>query len=196
MIASLSGTISFIGKDHLIIVTGGVGIRVFVPRTVLENPGGVGTSILLQTHLIVREQELTLYGFKTRDDLGLFEILLGVSGVGPKVALAILSALSPEMLQTAIMMEDTGVLQRVPGIGKKTAERIMFQLRDKMDFSSARMSSMPLVNDVDADVIDVLTGLGFSIVEVQSVLQKLPREVTDMNEKVGMALQLLDQAGR
>ncbi|MCB0016309.1 MAG: hypothetical protein KDE09_00895, partial [Anaerolineales bacterium] len=75
-------------------------------------------------------------------------------------------------------------------------ERIMFQLRDKMDFTSARMSSMPLVNDVDADVIDVLTGLGFSIVEVQSVLQKLPREVTDMNEKVGMALQLLDQAGR
>ena len=193
MIASISGTISFIGKDHLVIVTGGVGIRVFVPRTVLENPGGVGANILLQTHLIVREQELTLYGFRTNEDLNLFETLLGVNGVGPKVGLAILSSLNPEMLKTAIMLEDTGVLQRVPGIGKKTAERIMFQLRDKLDFTSASMSSMPLVNDVDADVIDVLTGLGFSIVEVQAVLQKLPREITDMNEKVGMALQMLDQ---
>ena len=193
MIASIHGTISHIGKDHLVLVTGGVGIRVFVPRTALENTGGIGTSMLLQTHLIVREQELTLYGFKTPEDLGLFQVLLGVNGVGPKVGLAILSSLSPEMLKTAIMLEDSAVLQRVPGIGKKTAERIMFQLRDKMDFTGAAMSSMPLVNDIDADVIDVLTGLGFSIIEVQSVLQKLPREVTEINEKVGMALQMLDQ---
>ena len=127
-------------------------------------------------HLIVRETELTLYGFNSEEDLQLFEVLLGVNGVGPKVALAILGTLSPELLKSAIMREDTAVLQRVPGIGKKTAERIMFQLRDKLDLTMIS-TGRTLVSDVDADVIDVLTGLGFSIVEAQSALQHIPREV-------------------
>jgi holliday junction DNA helicase RuvA len=191
MIASLSGTVQRIGKDNLVISVGGVGLRVSVPRTVLEDVGGVGRSISLHTHLIVREQELSLYGFETEEDLGLFELLLGVNGVGPKVALAILSTLSPEMLQSAIMQEETVVLQRVPGIGKKTAERIMFQLRDKLDFKAVA-TTVPLVSDVDTDVIDVLTGLGFSIVEAQTALQKLPREAKTVDERVQLALQQLD----
>jgi len=191
MIATLSGTVQFIGKDHLIVGVGGVGVRVFVPRTVLEDVGGVGRAIRLHTHLVVREQELSLYGFEGADDLALFEMLLGVNGVGPKVALAILSTLSPELLQSAIMREETAVLQRVPGIGKKTAERIMFQLRDKLDFT-ADISAIPLISDVDADVIDILTGLGFSIVKAQSALQNLPREAKTIDERVQLALQFLD----
>ncbi len=191
MIASLHGTVQRIGKDNLVIGVGGVGLRVFVPRTVLEDVGGVGRSISLHTHLIVREQDLSLYGFESEDDLGLFELLLGVNGVGPKVALAILSTLSPEMLQSAIMQEETVILQRVPGIGKKTAERIMFQLRDKLDFTAVS-TTMPFVSDIDSDVIDILTGLGFSIVEAQSALQKLPREAKTIDERVQMALQQLD----
>ncbi len=191
MIASLNGTIQRIEKDNLIVAVGGVGLRVFVPKTVLEDVGGVGRAIFLHTHFIVREQELALYGFETEDDLGLFELLLGVNGVGPKVALAILSTLSPEMLKSAIMQEEAVILQRVPGIGKKTAERIMFQLRDKMDFTAVA-SAIPLVSDVDADVIDFLTGLGFSIVEAQSALQKLPREAKTVDERVQLALQHLD----
>ncbi len=192
MIASISGTIQRIEENSLIIAVGGVGVRVSVPRTVLEDVGGVGRSIHLHTHLIVREQELSLYGFEMLEDLQLFEVLLGVNGVGPKVGLAILSTLSPELLQNAIMREETAVLQRVPGIGKKTAERIMFQLRDKLDLT-APASAMPLVSDVDADVIDFLTGLGFSIVEAQSALQKLPRDVKTIDERVQLALQYLDQ---
>lgn len=192
MIASLSGTIQKIEKTSLVLAVGGVGLRVFVPRTVLENVGGLGRSLHLHTHLVLRETELALYGFESEDDLQLFELLLGISGVGPKVALAILGTLSPELLKNAIMREETAVLQRVPGIGKKTAERIMFQLRDKMDFKGGA-TSMPLVSDVDADVIDVLTSLGFSIVEAQAVLQKLPREVKTIDERVQMALQYLDQ---
>ncbi|MCB8987467.1 MAG: Holliday junction branch migration protein RuvA [Ardenticatenaceae bacterium] len=192
MIASLSGTIQFIGPDHLVIKVGGIGVRVFVPRTVLEDVGGVGRSIMLHTHLIVREQDLSLYGFETTDDLQLFEVLLTVNGVGPKVALAILSTLSPELLKSAIMREETAVLQRVPGIGKKTAERIMFQLRDKLDLSQVGVS-VPLISDVDADVIDILTSLGFSIVEAQSALQNLPREVKNVDDRVQLALQYLDQ---
>ena len=191
MIASLNGTVQRIGKDNLVIGVGGVGLRVFVPRTVLEDVGGVGRSIFLHTYLIVREQDLSLYGFETEDDLGLFEMLLAVNGVGPKVALAILSTLSPEMLKSAIMQEETVILQRVPGIGKKTAERIMFQLRDKLDFTAVS-TTIPFVSDIDTDVIDILTGLGFSIVEAQSALQKLPREAKTIDERVQMALQQLD----
>ena len=191
MIASLSGTVQRINKDNLIIAVGGVGVRVFVPKTVLEDVGGVGRTIFLHTHFIVREQELALYGFETEDDLGLFELVLGVNGVGPKVGLAILSTLSPEMLKSAIMQEEPVILQRVPGIGKKTAERIMFQLRDKLDFTAVS-TTIPFVSDVDADVIDFLTGLGFSIVEAQSALQKLPREAKTVDERVQMALQHLD----
>ncbi|MFQ5422263.1 MAG: Holliday junction branch migration protein RuvA [Anaerolineae bacterium] len=191
MIASLSGTVQFIGKDHLVVGVGGVGLRVFVPRTVLEDVGGAGRAIRLHTHLIVREQDLSLYGFESSDDLALFEVLLSVNGVGPKVALAILSTLSPELLKSAIMQEETVILQRVPGIGKKTAERIMFQLRDKLDFT-ADVSTIPFVSDVDADVIDVLTSLGFSIVEAQSALQNLPRTAKEVDERVQLALQFLD----
>lgn len=192
MIASLSGSIQKVEKDSLVIAVGGVGVRVMVPRTVLENTGGAGRAISLHTHLIVREDDLTLYGFQSEEDLQLFQLFLGINGVGPKVALAILSTLSPELLRSAVMREETAVLQRVPGIGKKTAERIMFQLRDKLDLDGGDMST-PLISDVDADVIDILTGLGFSIVEAQTALQKLPREATAVDERVQLALQYLDQ---
>jgi Holliday junction DNA helicase RuvA len=187
MIASLSGTVQKIEAGSLVVAVGGVGVRVYVPRTVLENVGGVGRVIGLHTHLQVREGDLSLFGFESEDDLELFEVLLSVQGVGPKVALAILGTLSPELLKSAIMREETAVLQRVPGIGKKTAERIMFQLRDKLDLGGA--AALPLVSDVDADVIDILTGLGFSIIEAQTALQHVPREVRAMDERVQGALQ-------
>ncbi len=193
MIASLSGTVQKIESNSLIIHVGGVGLRVNVPRTVLEDVGGAGRRITLHTHLLVREDALALFGFETEDDLQLFELLLGVNGVGPRLALAILGTLSPELLKSAVMREDAAVLQRVPGIGKKTAERIMFHLRDKLKLD-ATAAALPLVSDVDADVIDILTGLGFSIVEAQSALQHVPREVTAIDERVGAALQYLDQS--
>jgi holliday junction DNA helicase RuvA len=192
MIASLNGDVTFIGRDHLVVSVGGVGLRVFVPRNVLEDVGGIGRRISLQTHLVVRENELALYGFSSDEDRSMFELLLGVSGVGPKVGLAILSTLSPEIFKSAIMREEPVVLQRVPGIGKKTAERILFQLRDRLDFA-ASASGVTLVSDVDADVIELLTGLGFSIVEAQSALQNVPREAATVDERLQLALQYLDQ---
>lgn len=192
MIASLHGIVNHIGDDHLVIAVGGVGLRVFVPRNVLEDVGGVGRNISLHTHLIVRETELTLYGFEGEEDLSMFELLLGVNGVGPKVALAILSTLSPELFRNAVVREEAAVLQRVPGIGKKTAERILFQLRDRLQAVSS--GPMPLVSDVDADVIELLTNLGFSIVEAQTALQNVPRDVVDVDERLQRALQHLDQS--
>ena len=192
MIASLEGSILQIRNDSIVVGVGGVGLRVFVPRNVLEKLPGPGRMIFLHTHLIVRETELALYGFDTEEDLLLFDTLLGVNGVGPKVALSILGTLSPELLRGAVMREETAVLQRVPGIGKKTAERVMFQLRDKLDYS-AEAAGTPLVSDIDADVIDILTSLGFSIIEAQSALQKVPREMTNIDERVQASLQYLDQ---
>jgi Holliday junction DNA helicase RuvA len=192
MIATVSGVINEIGQDHLVIGVAGIGLRVFVPRTVLEDVGGPGRSMTLHTYLVVKETELTLYGFEASEDRSLFELMLGVNGVGPKVGLAILSTLSPEMFKSAILREEAAVLQRVPGIGKKTAERILFQLRDKLDFT-AGASTLPLVSDVDADVIELLTGLGFSIVEAQTALQHVGREVSGIDERLQAALQHLDQ---
>jgi Holliday junction DNA helicase RuvA len=193
MIAGISGTIQKIESNSLIVHVGGVGVRVHVPRTVLEDVGGVGRRIALHTHLLVRESDLSLFGFESEEDLQLFEVLLGVNGVGPKVALAILGSISPELLKNAIMREESAILQRVPGIGKKTAERIMFHLRDKLDLGSPA-TALPLVSDVDADVIDILTGLGFSIIEAQAALQHVPREVAAIDERVSAALQYLDQS--
>ncbi|MCA9981578.1 MAG: Holliday junction branch migration protein RuvA [Anaerolineales bacterium] len=193
MIASLSGLVLKGGEDFVVVGVGGVGIRVFVPRTVLEDTA-VGRQINLHTHLIVRETELTLYGFKHEDELQLFEVMLGVKGIGPKVGLAIVSTLSPELLKSAILREETAVLQRVPGIGKKTAERIMFDLRSKLDFSLESTTAVSLVTDNDAEVIEFLTALGFSIVEAQSALQKISRDVQGVDERVQQALQFLGQS--
>ena len=193
MIASVNGAILKRGKDYVVVAVGGLGIRVNVPKTVLENLGGVGREIVLHTHLIVRETELSLYGFFQEDELELFELLLGVNGVGPKVALAIISTLSPEMLRSAVLREEPAALQRVPGIGKKTAQKIMFELQSKLDLSAESIASAPLVNDTDAQVIDFLTSLGFSIIESQGALQKVPRDVESVEEKMQVALQYLGQ---
>ncbi len=189
MIASLTGQIQKIEKDALIISVGGVGLRVLVPSTALQDTA-VGRSQFLHTQLIVRETELTLYGFETLDDLKLFNTLLGVQKVGPKLALAILSTLTPELLRSAVLQDEHVILQRVPGIGKKSSERILFALRGKLDAEDA--TSVGLISDTDGDVMDVLTSLGFSIVEAQSAIQKLPRDVKDVNERVALALQQLD----
>ncbi|MFT5194871.1 MAG: Holliday junction DNA helicase RuvA [Cellvibrionaceae bacterium] len=193
MIASVNGPILKRGKDHIVINVGSMGIRVNTPKTVLENLGGIGREILLYTHLIVRETELSLYGFLQEDELELFGILLAVNGVGPKVALAIISTLSPDMLKSAILREEPAALQRVPGIGKKTAQKIMFELQNKLDMTTEPTVGSSLVTDTDAEVIDFLTSLGFSIIESQGALQKVPRDIETIEEKVQTALQYLGQ---
>lgn len=190
MIARLSGIVAVVGADHLVVQVGGLGFRVSVPTSVLEQVDGVGRPVELVTHLHVRENELALYGFLTEEDLTLFELLLGVSGVGPKVALATLSAISPEALRQAVVREEPGILSRVPGIGPKTARAIVFHLRDKL--AVVGVEAAPLLTDQDAEVIGALTALGFSVVEAQTALQNLPRdEEMSLEERVRRALAYL-----
>ncbi len=186
MIARLSGTVWSIGENHVIVRAGGIGFQVQVPSGVLAQLDSVGQPVELFTHLNVRENELALYGFLTEEELALFKLLLSISGIGPKVALALLGTVSPDALRQAVVQEEPGLLSRVPGIGPKTARAIIFHLKDKLIPTGA---AAPLLSDADVEVIAALTGLGFSLVEAQAALQSLPRdEDLPVEERVRQAL--------
>ncbi len=187
MIASLEGTVAAVGANYLIVTVAGVGLQVYVPDNVLQHLSSPGAHVRLFTHLHVRETELALYGCTTQEELELFQLLLGVSGIGPKMALMMLSFLSPERLQAAIVREEVEVLAQVPGVGPKTARRVIFQLRDKLALES--LERIPPLTDQDAEVIAALTSLGYSVVEAQTALQSLPRG-PDMSveERIRLAL--------
>lgn len=188
MITSLYGTLEAVGEDYVVIRTGGVGLKVFVPATLHKSLGARGSQIGLHTYLVVRENALALYGFAEEEERTLFEMLLGVSGIGPRMALAALSTLSVEMISNAVANEEADVLTRVPGVGKKTAQKLVFELKGRLvpeDFPLA----VAAISEVDTEVIAALTALGYSIVEAQAALQSIPDDVPDdVEEKVLAAL--------
>jgi Holliday junction DNA helicase RuvA len=197
MIANVEGRLSAVEKDAIVVQIGGIGFRVHVPKGLLAQcgPGGgtsVGSTLSLYTHLHVREDELTLYGCATDDELRLFELLLGVSGIGPKVGLALLSTLSADEVRVAIASEQADVLSRVPGIGKKTAQRIILDLRDKVqvpgDVALSQPGAASEMLAEDEDVIGALTMLGYSVVEAQAALQRVPVDVRGVEERLRAAL--------
>ena len=187
MIANLKGRIEAIGKDYVIVDVGGIGFKVYVPTSFLETAEGLGRQAELFTHLHVRENELTLYGGSSEDELALFELLLGVSGVGPRVALAMLSTMSPDSLRLAIAQGNAVALTRVPGIGPKMAKKIVFHLKDRVAVEVGP-EAVPFLTDADAEVIAALTSLGYSVVEAQSAIQSLPAEEMEIEERVRLAL--------
>jgi Holliday junction DNA helicase RuvA len=191
MIGSLRGEIINKEESGLLIEVGGVGYYVLAPTTLLDVLD-IGMQTQLFTHLHVREQELTLFGFPDKEELDLFRTLLHVQGIGPKVALAILSHLPVETLRQAVAREEAALLARVPGIGPKKAKQIVFQLRDKVGFEDIFVASTP-ISDTDGEVIAALTTLGYSVVEAQAALQQLPKEAKDesIEEKVRIALSSL-----
>ena len=189
MIASLQGRSTAKGDNYVVIDVSGVGFKVFVPPSLLDRLSGIGQELNLFTHLHVRENELSLYGFGTPDELALFEMLLRVSGIGPKVALKIVSIVSVEALREAIARGDAAMLTRVPGVGKKTAERVMMDLKDKLGVAGLVLH--PGLTHVDAEVISALTSLGYSIAEAQAALRSLPSEDLALEEKIRLVLQHL-----
>jgi Holliday junction DNA helicase RuvA len=188
MISALRGRIAAKGESYVIVDVGGMGFKVFVPSSALDRLGGVGQEVSLFTHMHVRENELALYGFGSADELQLFELLLGVSGIGPKVGLKIVSIMSVETLREAIATGDAAMLTRIPGIGKKIAERVMVDLKDKLGVS-LEFVSYPALTHADAEVISALTSLGYSVNEAQAALHSLPQGDLPLEEKVRLALQ-------
>ena len=188
MIASVEGHLRAIGKSAVIVEVNGIGFRVHVPDTVIAQCGSVGSTVSLYTHLHVREDELSLYGCATEDALRLFELLLSVSGVGPKVALAMLSVLSADQVRTAIAGEQASALSRVPGIGVKTAKKIILDLKDKVQVSADVSLPESEITEDDAEVIAALTTLGYSVIEAQTALQHVPSSVQGVEARLRAAL--------
>ncbi len=188
MIERVSGQVVKVDKDAVVVMVGGIGLQVRVPKSVFDVVNGVGSVVTLYTHLVVREDEWTLYGFASEDERAIFEILISVSGVGPRTATAILSTLTGDHLRNAVSREQPEILTRVPGIGKKTAEKIIFELKGKL--KGTGLPELAAISDSDADVIAALTALGYSIVEAQSALQSIPRDAPkDIETRVMLALQ-------
>lgn len=189
MIRMVRGTVMARGKDYLVIDVGGVGYKVFVPEPAAL-AADTNEQLILHTYLQVREDALNLFGFADVDELAMFELLLGVNGVGPKVALATLGVLSPDMLRSAVASEEPAMIARVPGVGKRTAEKIVLELRDKIKQfgGGSGLQSLAYATDVDSEVIDALISLGYSVVEAQRAVQKLPKEAVGVEERLRLAL--------
>ena len=188
MIATLEGILEYRGNDSIIINVGGIGFRVYVSGFTLGQLGAVEGKVILHTHLQLREDDVSLYGFASGEELALFRNLVSVSGIGPKVALGLLSALNPQQLVMAIASGNTDLICQTPGIGKKTADRLVVELRDKLEkeWKEVALPSAP----ESADVIAALTGLGYSLTEAARAVSRLSgSEELSLEEKIRMALQ-------
>lgn len=190
MIAGLEGIVESIGLDSIVLKAGPVSFRVSVPRSRLPELT-LGSKVRLHTHLHIREDILALYGFVSPEELGLFEELISVSGVGPKLGLTLLSSMSPDSLVQAIIGENIDALCEVPGIGKKTASRLVLELKGKLEkgFGGA---GLPVMAAENTDVVAALTGLGYSLREATQAVAGLPQSpALDLEEKLRLALKRL-----
>jgi Holliday junction DNA helicase RuvA len=191
MIASLRGRLGSVGGDSAIIDVGGIGFQVFMPTSVLSTLGAPGREVRLYTHLHIREDNIALYGFASPDELRLFETLITVSGIGPKLALAMLSSLSVEQIILAIATASPDVLTMTPGIGRKTASRIILELKEKIGAGWVITPATQFAQE-NIDVLAALTALGYSAAEAARAVATLPASPKmSLEEKLRLALQYL-----
>ena len=188
MISYLSGTVSEKAARHAIIDVHGVGYKVWATEDTLRKLKA-GTETMLRTHHAVREDTEELFGFLEENDLKLFELLLGVPGIGPKTALNILNVATPETLRRSITSGETACLTKSGGIGKKTADKIILELREKL---GAGEEGVGLKEEVDA--LEALKSLGYSHSEARDALKNVPREAASTSERVKHALKLLGKS--
>ncbi len=189
MIASLDGTLKSLGSDWAIINVNGIGFQVYMPTSTLSTLSTIGEKVYLHTHLHLREDNATLYGFTSTEELELFQTLIGVSGIGPKLALAMLSAMDVEQVSLAIASGNVDMLTMVPGIGKKIAGRLILELKDKI---GAVLVTTPAAQQAqeNTDVLAALTSLGYSLSEASRAVSTLPPSLElNLEEKIKRALQ-------
>ena len=177
MIASLKGKVTFLLAEGIVVDVNGVGYLVQIPLP-LRDQLAAGDPVFLYVNQIVRQDTLALFGFDTLEGREYFQLLITVDGVGPKLALNILSTLNPDAIRRAVFTEQPDVFTRVPGVGKRTAQKIQLYLQDKIARIEG-LAAVPGFSDADTEVLDALTSLGYSIVEAQSALQSIPRDAPD-----------------
>ena len=198
MIASLDGLVGAVAFDSLVIEVGGIGYRVFAAPAVLatSTPGG---RLKLHTHHLVREDLQALYGFRTVEELGFFNLLLTVTGVGPKVALAIVGSRPTAELQLAILQQDQAMLVAIPGIGRKLAERVIFELKEKVTAAGVAAAATVLAGGSagHGDVVAALQALGYSLAEARDAARVAlagPAAAGSLEDRVKAALRALARA--
>lgn len=191
MISLIRGEIVGLGQDNLVVYVGGVGLQVYVPK-ITRAQAHLGDTIFLYTYLLVREDLLNLYGFETESERDFFVLLLGVNGVGPRVSLSILSTLTLDVMRQAVLSEQADVFSRVSGVGKKTAQKIILHLQDRIT-GDMPVGIIPVL-DVDSEVMDALVGLGYSVIEAQTAIQSIPRDASkDVESRLLLALKFFNR---
>jgi Holliday junction DNA helicase RuvA len=193
VIASLDGNVAAIAQDSLIVEVGGVGYRVYAAPSVLA-AAAIGGRLKLFTHHVVREDAQQLFGFRTVEELGFFGLLLTVTGVGPKVAMAIAGSRPSAELQLAIMQQDQAVLVSIPGIGKKLAERVIFELKEKVAAAGAAVIAVAGQPVAENDVVGALQALGYSLPEAREAARhglQIAGVGSSLEERVKAALRVL-----
>lgn len=190
MIGRLQGKLIEKAPPQILIDVNGVGYEVDVPMSTFCNLPTEGQPLTLLTHMVVREDAQLLYGFATASERQAFRALIRISGVGPRIALAVLSGMSPNDLADAVEQNNIGLLTRVPGIGKKTAERLVLELKGKLNGSAFASTLGATASDVHNDIVSALLALGYSEREVQSAVRQLPPDVT-VNDGIRLTLKAL-----
>lgn len=187
MIGRIQGTLIESNPPQVLVDVHGIGYEVDVPMSTFYNLPALGAQVTLLTHMIVREDAQLLYGFLTNAERECFRQLLKVTGIGARTALAILSGMSTDALAQAVAMQEVGLLTKVPGIGKKTAERLILELKDKLG-TALVSAGVQTTSSAIADVIKALVSLGYSEREATAAAKKLPEDI-DLSEGIRLALQ-------
>jgi Holliday junction DNA helicase RuvA len=188
MISILHGSVISQETDGIVVDVGGVGFHVMIPNN-LRDRLQPGENIYLHTRMIVREDALLLCGFETKEGREVFDLLLSVNGIGPRLAMSILSTLTPDTIRRAVFNDQADIFSRVPGIGNKTAQKIVLHLQDRLPAVEG-LAPLSKISDVDTEVLAALTGLGYSLVESQAALQYIPRDTPqDVETRLRVALQ-------
>lgn len=190
MIGRLSGLVAEKSPPQVLVDVGGVGYEVDVPMSTFYNLPGLGEKVTLLTQMVVREDAHLLYGFLTQEERQTFRELVKISGIGPRTALAILSGMSVADLAAAVSQQQGGRLQKVPGIGKKTAERLLLELKGKLGPDLSSPLAAGAASDVQGDIVQALVALGYSEKDALLALKKLPPEV-GVSEGIKLALKAL-----
>lgn len=190
MIASIRGTLETRRTDQAIVRVGGFSLRIFAPSSTLSRVGEPGDEVTLYTHFQVREDGMALFGFSSETERDAFEQLITISGVGPKVALALLSTMDSQSLYKAISEEDLQRISLAPGVGKKLAARLVLELKGKLPaLTGVGSTGAPAASNLQAEVLEALIGLGYSTVAAQAALKKLPQDrAMTLEEQVTFAL--------
>lgn len=192
MISKLRGEVSYVGDKYIVLDVSGVGYRINLTASDLGKVIASGESedeLVFWTHLSVREDAMELYGFFEKNDLDFFELLIGISGIGPKKAIAILSVAPVETIKKALRGRDTSYLTQVSGIGRKNAEKIVLELKDKFEAVAGSEDGVNLKEESDA--IEAIKSLGYSAAEGREALRKVPPEITKLNDRIKYALKHL-----